>query len=152
MSFTANYTLKQVFTVLIVLLSLVLFTNKAFALNFASGDTCANESGTARSKCEACQAAGAAGFDTSNSNCQDAAAGTPTDKIDTLATKIVNIISWVVGIAAVIMIMVGGFKYITSQGDGNSISGAKNTILYAIIGLVIVLFAQIIVRFVINKV
>jgi hypothetical protein len=49
------------------------------------------------------------------------------------------------------MIIWGGFKYITSGGDSNNVSGAKNTIIYAIIGLVIVALAQLIVHFVISQ-
>jgi hypothetical protein len=50
------------------------------------------------------------------------------------------------------MIIIGGFRYITAGGDSNNVSAAKNTIIYAIIGLVIVAFAQIIVQFVLNKI
>jgi hypothetical protein len=53
---------------------------------------------------------------------------------------------------AVIMIIVGGLKYITSGGDSNNVSSAKSTIIYAIIGLVVVALAQFIVQFVLNKV
>ena len=49
------------------------------------------------------------------------------------------------------MIIVGGFKYITSGGNDGNVSTAKNTILYAVIGLVIVALAQIIVRYVLGK-
>ena len=48
------------------------------------------------------------------------------------------------------MIMVGGFKYITSGGDSGKISSAKATIIYALVGLVIVAMAQFIVRFAIR--
>lgn len=75
-----------------------------------------------------------------------------TDKINTFITDLVNIFSVIVGVVAVIMIIVGGFRYITSGGDSNNISGAKNTIIYAIIGLIIVALAQFIVQFVLNKV
>lgn len=68
-----------------------------------------------------------------------------------IITGAVNIISLVVGIVAVIMIIVGGFKYITSSGDSGKVGSAKNTILYAIIGLVVVALAQVIVKFVLNK-
>jgi hypothetical protein len=64
---------------------------------------------------------------------------------------IVNILSVVVGIVAVIMIIVGGFRYITSGGSSEKVTAAKNTLLYAIIGLVIVALAQVIVRFVLTK-
>lgn len=66
--------------------------------------------------------------------------------------SIINIFSIVVGAVSVIMIIIGGFRYIVSNGDSNGVSGAKNTILYAIVGLVIVLFAQVIVRFVLTRV
>jgi hypothetical protein len=49
------------------------------------------------------------------------------------------------------MIIVGGVKYITSQGESSNITAAKNTILYAVIGLVVVALAQIIVRFVLER-
>lgn len=65
-----------------------------------------------------------------------------------LIKRIINIFSVVVGAVSVIMIIIGGFRYIISGGDSSGVSGAKNTILYAIVGLVIVLFAQVIVRFI----
>ncbi len=69
---------------------------------------------------------------------------------DTLS-RIINIISILVGVIAVVMIIFGGFKYITSGGKQESVTGAKNTILYGLIGLVIVALAQIIVKFVLNQ-
>jgi hypothetical protein len=78
--------------------------------------------------------------------------GQGTTKIDGFITDLVNIFSIIVGVVAVIMIIVGGFRYITSGGDSNNISSAKNTIIYAIIGLIIVALAQFIVQFVLNKV
>src|SRR6266403_1431041 len=74
-----------------------------------------------------------------------------TTKIDNLVHTIVNLLSAIVGIVAVIMIIVGGFRYITSGGNDTSVTSAKNTILYAIIGLVVVALAQIIVRFTLSK-
>lgn len=73
------------------------------------------------------------------------------DKVNKLLTQIINIISVIVGIVAVIMIIWGGFKYITSGGTSEKVTTAKNTILYALIGLIIVALAQIIVRFVLAK-
>ncbi|HSW78880.1 MAG TPA: pilin [Candidatus Babeliales bacterium] len=74
-----------------------------------------------------------------------------TSKINDIVHSIVNLLSAIVGIAAVIMIIVGGFRYITSGGNDASVTSAKNTILYAIIGLVVVALAQIIVRFTLSK-
>jgi ABC-type Fe3+ transport system permease subunit len=70
---------------------------------------------------------------------------------NTLIQTVVNILSVVVGAIAVIMIIYAGFRYVTSGGRDEAVKGAKNTILYAIIGLVIVALAQIIVHFVIAK-
>lgn len=74
------------------------------------------------------------------------------NRITNIVTVIVNIFSIIVGIVAVIMIIWGGFKYITSGGDSGNITSAKNTIIYAILGLVIVALAQFLVQFVLERV
>lgn len=79
------------------------------------------------------------------------AAQTSGDKLNNLIRDIINVVSIIVGIVAVVMIIVGGLKYITSGGESSNVSSAKNTIIYAIIGLVVVALAQFIVRFVLGK-
>ncbi|MDB5170444.1 MAG: rane protein [Candidatus Saccharibacteria bacterium] len=74
-----------------------------------------------------------------------------TSGITNLARSLVNIFSIIVGVAAVIMIIYGGFRYITSGGDSGSVGNAKNTLIYAIVGLIIVALAQVIVRFVLTS-
>lgn len=83
-------------------------------------------------------------------NCAGTSGG--TDQINNIITTVINIFSLVVGVVSVIMIIVGGFRYITSGGDSSKVGGAKNTIIYALIGLVVVALAQFIVQFVLNKV
>lgn len=78
--------------------------------------------------------------------------GAANTKINNILTTVVNLFSLIVGIISVIMIIIGGLKYITSGGEASNISGAKNTIIYAIVGLVIVALAQFIVHFVLGKV
>jgi predicted cobalt transporter CbtA len=73
------------------------------------------------------------------------------ERVDSIIKTVINIFSIVVGVVSVIMIIIGGLKYITSGGDSGNVTGAKNTILYAIIGLVVVALAQIIVRFVLER-
>jgi len=73
-----------------------------------------------------------------------------TASIKTLASKIINIFSILVGIIAVVMVIFGGFKYITSGGDSGNVTGAKNTLIYAIIGLLVVALSQFIVHFVLS--
>jgi cytochrome bd-type quinol oxidase subunit 2 len=75
-----------------------------------------------------------------------------TTGINNIIATVINVFSIVVGVVSVIMIIVGGFRYITSGGDSGNVSSAKNTIIYAIIGLVVVALAQFIVQFVLNKV
>jgi len=64
---------------------------------------------------------------------------------------VLEILSTVAGIAAVIMIVIGGLKYVTSGGDSSKVSSAKSAIIYALVGLVVVAMAQFIVRFVLNR-
>lgn len=71
--------------------------------------------------------------------------------INTTLSRVVDLFSVVVGVVAVIMIIAGGFKYVTSNGDSSQITSAKNTIIYAIVGLIIVAIAQILVRFVLTQ-
>lgn len=68
-----------------------------------------------------------------------------------LLRRIINIVSVIIGVIAVLMIIWGGFKYITSGGAQDRVKSAKDTLLYAIIGLIIVALAQIVVRFVLSQ-
>ena len=64
--------------------------------------------------------------------------------------QVTNTILYIVGIVAVIMLIVGGIRYVVSGGDSKKVTDAKNTVLYAIIGLVICFLAFAIVNFVIS--
>lgn len=72
-------------------------------------------------------------------------------RINGIIATVINLFSLVVGVVSVIMIIIGGLKYITSGGDSGNVTGAKNTILYAVIGLVVVALAQFIVKFVLGR-
>lgn len=69
-----------------------------------------------------------------------------------ILSDVLQLVTILVGVASVIMIIVGGFQYITSAGDPSKVNSAKNTILYAVIGIVVVLFAQALVLFVIRRI
>jgi hypothetical protein len=73
------------------------------------------------------------------------------DAVPDLLHSIVNIISLLVGAIAIIMIIVSGFKYITSGGDSAKVSSAKNTLIYAMIGLAVAVLAQLIVNVVFTQ-
>lgn len=64
--------------------------------------------------------------------------------------QVTNTILYIVGIIAVIMLIIGGIRYVTSGGDAKKVTDAKNTVLYAIIGLVIAFLAFAIVNFVVS--
>lgn len=64
--------------------------------------------------------------------------------------NIINVLLYVIGSVAVIMIVIGGLRYVLSGGDSSSTKGAKDTILYAVVGLVVAIFAYAIVNFVIT--
>lgn len=71
---------------------------------------------------------------------------------DGVFTQITNTVLYVVGAISVLMLVWGGFRYIISGGDSKKVTDAKNTILYAILGLVIAFFAYAIVNFVLNTI
>lgn len=63
-----------------------------------------------------------------------------------------TLLSIIAGIIAVIMIMLAGLRFITSEGDSQKVSQAKNAMIYAAIGIVVVALAQLIVRFILGSV
>jgi type IV secretory pathway VirB6-like protein len=63
---------------------------------------------------------------------------------------VVNILLYILGAIAVVMIVIGGVRYTTSNGDSSAIKGAKDTILYAVIGLIVAIMAYAIVNFVVG--
>ncbi len=74
--------------------------------------------------------------------------GAGTD-LQAIIKKIVNVLLFVIGAVSVIMIVVGAIKYVTANGDTSALTSAKNTILYAVIGLLVALMAYAIVNFVV---
>lgn len=73
------------------------------------------------------------------------------DGVFALVKTIINVLLTVAGITAVIMIIIGGIRYVTSNGEQAHIKSAKDTILYAIVGLVVTILAFAIVNFVVGK-
>lgn len=97
----------------------------------------------ADAKTEVCQGLSSIGGD----NCTAGSGG----QLNSLLTALLNMLSVVAGVAAVIAIIIAGFKYIMSAGDPSGVTSAKNALLYAIIGIVVVAFAQVIVKFVLAR-
>lgn len=73
------------------------------------------------------------------------------DALDKTISQVVKILSYIAGALAIIMVIVAGFKYITSGGDSGRVGSAKNTLIYALVGLAIAVLAQALVHFVLAK-
>lgn len=76
--------------------------------------------------------------------------GSTGDSLKGMIQTVVTTLLFIVGAVSVIMIIYGGFRYVTSGGDSNSVTSAKNTILYAVIGLVVALLSYAIVGYVLG--
>jgi hypothetical protein len=64
---------------------------------------------------------------------------------------VTNVLLFIIGAVSVIMLIIGGFRYVTSQGDQTQVQSAKNTILYSIVGIVVAILAYAAVNFVISS-
>lgn len=93
-------------------------------------------------------ACGAAGDSSGGSEICGAATGGET--AESIIKNVINLMLVILGMIAVIMIIIGGIRYATSNGDSNQITSAKNTVLYAVIGLIVAIFSFAIVNFVLD--
>ena len=80
-------------------------------------------------------------------NSAGADTGAETDVTNTVGTAL-NVVFGIVAIIAVVMIVIRGVSYATSQGDPGKVKKGKDTIMYGIIGMIIALLAFAIVNFV----
>ncbi len=127
--------LKIMFLTILTMMSFAISFQPALAVNCADPQTTAD-----KLKCGTCAANGG--------TCPDKPANSLSDTV----TSAINILSVVGGLAAVIMIIIAGFRYVTSAGNAEAAKGARQTILYAVIGLIIISFAQLIVHFVLKNI
>jgi len=88
----------------------------------------------------------------SSAFCQDTGTTNPIVGSGGILTIVINIISVVAGFVAVIMIVVSGFQMITSSGNPEKISNARNIIIYASVGIVVIAIARLIILFITNKI
>lgn len=86
------------------------------------------------------------GIDATGGSC--ATSGSELNDIVKLA---INLLSVIAGIIGVVMLIIAGIKYITSQGDSGQVKSAKSALIYAVVGLVVAALSQTIVRFVLFK-
>lgn len=84
--------------------------------------------------------------------CADADTASGLTNATGLIKNVVNGVIYLTAALSVIMIVYGGFRYATSGGDTNAVQGAKNVIIYAVVGLIVALVAYAIVNFVLGEV
>ena len=84
--------------------------------------------------------------------CNSKKASGNTTTSDSLVKLVMNTMFYIVGIVSIVMIIYGGMKYTISSGDPKKVASAKATILYAVIGLIVALFAVAIVQFVSTRI
>jgi len=65
--------------------------------------------------------------------------------------KITDVLLFIIGAISVIMLIIGGIRYVISGGDSSAVTAAKNTILYAIVGIIVALLAYALVHFVLTS-
>ncbi len=71
---------------------------------------------------------------------------------DTGVFKIItNVLLFIIGAVSVIMLIIGGIRYVVSGGDSGAVTSAKNTILYAVVGIIVAILAYALVNFVISS-
>lgn len=73
------------------------------------------------------------------------------ENVNPIVQTVIEILLWAIGIISVIMIIVGGIKFVISSGDASQIKSARETIIYALVGLGVALLAYQIVRFVVGR-
>ena len=77
---------------------------------------------------------------------------TPIAGPDGILIKITRIVAVIAGIAAIVIILLSGLKYITASGDPKNVESAKNTLIGAVIGLAVIVAAQAIIVFVVSNI
>ena len=117
------------------------FTGAAAAVTLMAGRVMAAEAGGSSNPAQA-------GANTAKGS------GMPSELVGVngVFTRITNTVLYAVGIISVIMLIYGGLRYVVSGGDSKKVTDAKNTIIYAIIGLIVSILSYAIVNFVINAI
>lgn len=72
-------------------------------------------------------------------------------QVNGIIKTIVEVLLTAVGVISIIMIVIGGIMFALSSGDAQKAAKARNTVLYAVVGLAVSLFASAIVNFVFNR-
>ncbi len=123
--------MKIVLMILVFMGTLFIFSLDASAYNTFKGAQCSGGAGSSSAVCTQ-------------------PATNPLYGPDGVIAKIANIVAWVAGTAAIIVIVYAGIKYITSGGEPEKTRNAKNAIVYALIGIAVILLSRVIIYFMLN--
>ena len=131
--------MKRLVSLILILLSILFPVLTLSAPVYAGVDlfqTCSTPTGAQTSVCK-------------DVNTQKSA---QTNPVISLLKRVLNLLALVAGVAAVLLIIINGFRLVVSNGDSNSINSARTGLIYALIGVAVVATAQTIVVFVLDKV
>lgn len=90
-------------------------------------------------------------FDACSGNADTAVCKAKNDNAASMVQNVINLLLYVLGIIAVIMIIIGGIRFTTSDGDPAGVKTARNTIIYSVVGLVVAIMAYAIVNLVLSR-
>lgn len=121
--------------------ALVLSVAALLAISFAAAPTAG-----AQGLLDVCKQAGAKSSDVCKASGANNLSGP-----NGIIVKVANIFAFITGVAAIIVIMLGGFTYITAGGDAGKAQTGRSMVIYAVVGLVVVVLARTIIGFVIVK-
>ncbi len=77
--------------------------------------------------------------------------GNQGSQVTVVIKNVINILLFLIGMIAVIMIVIAGLRFVTANGDSNTISSARNTVLYAVVGIIVAVAAYAIVNFILDQ-
>ena len=97
----------------------------------------------------ACQSGGSVA---NSSVCQDTSSASSTDPVISVIKGVMEVVSFITGAAAIILIIISGIKFMTSSGNADKLASARGTLINAIIGMVVTVMAQLIIAFVLDKI
>jgi hypothetical protein len=84
--------------------------------------------------------------------CKDVSTPSTTDPVILVIKAAMEVISFITGAAAIILVIISAIRFVTSGGQPEAVAGARSTIVYALVGVVITVLAQSIIAFVLNKI
>ena len=87
-----------------------------------------------------------------NALCSDTPTSNPVLGANGIIAKVTNIVTIIAGIAAVIMIVISGLQFVLANGDANRVATARNTIIFSVVGLIVIVLARFIIEFVVGKI